>query len=218
MSSETQKRSYSGMAYDAAFKNQHMVVLIFGIIFVIIALVGLFALWGAQTGSSQASGIGSLVMSSTSEDGEMSATTEVLSEFLIIMFTVLGIAMLTYVWVVDRNVKKLVDNGQVYGAILVSGNKKVTPEMTEAAKKDQLKEDIKDLNLPSSVIDAGLKSIKEGATIAARKTSNAGARISGAAAGAAAGYSNAKIKGKSSKKSPQVEDEDDDDENDDDDN
>lgn len=194
MSSYSQKaKDYGNKAYDAAFKNKHLIVMIFGIIFIIIAIVGLIALWGAQTGSSQSSGIGSLVLSSTSDDGTMNSTTEVVAEFLIVMFTILGIGMLTYVWVVDKNVKTLVNNGQTYGAILVAGNKKITPEMAEEAKKDQLKVDISDLNLPSSVIDAGLKSIKQGAAVANRMTMNAGRRVSGAVSGAAAGYNNANV-------------------------
>lgn len=201
-SSYSQKaKDYGNKAYDSAFKNQHLIVMIFGIIFIVFAFLGLIALWGYQTGSSETSGLGSMVVSSTGEDGEPSTTSEVVAEFLIVLFTILGIGMLTYVWVVDRNVKTLVNNGQVYGAILVAGNKKITPEMAEDAKKDQLKVDISDLNLPSSVIDAGLKSINQGANTAGRMTMNAGRRVSAAASGAAAGYKNAQVKSKSPSKS-----------------
>lgn len=213
----TNKKSYMSQGYDALVKNQHMVLMVFAVIFILIALVGLIALWGAQTGSSNTSGVGSLVMSSTAEDGTMTPTTEVVAEFLIVMFTVLGVAMLAYVMTVDRCVKKLMTKDQIYAAILVAGSKNLTDEEAKNAEKDQLMKMVTDLGLPSQTIPAGLAAIKSGASqgmnTTSRMVTNTGRRMQGAMQG----WNDAPIKsasGKTMKKqSPKDEDEEEDDDN-----
>lgn len=143
----------------------HFPMLIFGVIFLILAFFGAIALSGAQTGSCYTSGLGSAIRSSTGgeEDGNPNPTAEVLAEFFIFILLAAGVAMVTYVMVVKKKAGQLLDAGQTKAALIVNGNKKLDKEDIDAAQKDQLMHSLKDLGLPNNVITAGLQALKNGA-------------------------------------------------------
>lgn len=138
------------------FMNSHKLMLFFAIIFIIIALVGLIALSGAQTGSSNTSGSGSMIKSSTGgeENGQINPTSEVVAEFFIIMFTILGVAMLTYVYTIKKSSSKLFDADMPYAALVVGGKKieEISQEDIDSAKKDQLMGLASKVGIPATVI------------------------------------------------------------------
>ena len=148
--------------------NGHTILIVFAVIFLIIAFLGLIALSGAQTGSSNTSGIGSLVISSTNgdPDGTVNPTTEVVGEFLIVVLIVLGVAMLTYALTMRKSVGHLLEKKQVYAALIIDGNKKVDEKDIKEIEGEQLDYLLGDLGLPKNTISAGLDSIKTNAGVA----------------------------------------------------
>lgn len=150
------------------FLNAHNIMLAFAIIFLFIALVGLIALSGAQTGSSETSGVGSLVVSSTGgqQNGEINPTAEVISEFFIILFTILGVAMLTYVVITKKHATDLLNKGQLYAAMIINGNKSISESDLKDAKVDELKKLVVDVGLPSNTLSLGVAAAKSGYTSA----------------------------------------------------
>lgn len=153
------------------FLNNHNAFLIFGIIFLILAFLGLLALSGAQTGSSTTSGIGSLVISSTGGqvNGEVNPTAEVVGEFLIVLLLILGVMMITYVYTIKKAATKLVDANQLYAAVVINGNNSISSEQGKKLKKEEVQNLILDLGLPSNTIPLGIAASKN----AAKATSNA---------------------------------------------
>ena len=146
------------------FLNSHNVMLFFAVVFLIIALVGLIALSGAQTGSSETSGVGSLVISSTGGqvNGEINPTAEVISEFFIILFTVLGIAMLTYVILTKKYATDLLNKGHLAAAMIINGNKSITEKDLKEADVEDLKRLVVDVGLPSNTLSLGAAAAKNG--------------------------------------------------------
>lgn len=155
----------SNVSNSKTFINKHNIMLIFAIIFIIIALLGLLALSGVQTGSSQTSGLGSLVESSTGgeEDGVINPATEVVAEFLIVLLIIIGVAMLTYVMTINGASNKLIKKEQNYAALLINGNKNVDKTAAEQLKKEDVQYLINDLGLPSNTISEGLKALNKAA-------------------------------------------------------
>lgn len=156
--------SSNNKKYDSnkTFLNTHNVMFGFAIMFLIIAIVGLISLSGVQTGSSNTSGCGSAIQSSTGgqQDGQINPTAEVVAEFFIVLFTVLGVAMITYVMTIKGAAKKLVEANQNYAAILINGNKGISEDDIKSAEKDQLMHLVSDVGLPSNTIQMGLQAIK----------------------------------------------------------
>lgn len=130
-----------------SFFNEHNVMMFFAIVFLIIAFIWLIGLSGTQTGSCNASGFGSIVLSSQDEDGNTNPTYEVIAEFFIALFLIIGVAMLTYILTTKNNAKKLVDQEQYYAAMIINGNKDLSKEDLDKAEKadaERLKEKMKD--------------------------------------------------------------------------
>ena len=156
--------SSNNKKYDSnkTFLNTHNVMFGFAIMFLIIAIVGLISLSGVQTGSSNTSGCGSAIQSSTGgqQDGQINPTAEVVAEFFIVLFTVLGVAMITYVMTIKGAAKKLVEANQNYAAILINGNKGISEQDIKGAEKEQLMHLVSDVGLPSNTIQMGLQAIK----------------------------------------------------------
>lgn len=142
--------------------NRHTVLIIVGVICVFIAIVGFLSLCGYQTGTCETSGVGSLVTSSfETTDGEINPTAEVLSEFLIIMFTVIGVAMLAYVWTISRASKKLVKEGDTLGALMINGKKDIKPEDLKKAEMEELTTVSAKLGIPPNALQMGLQMAKQ---------------------------------------------------------
>lgn len=156
--------SKSGTGDYNKYFNRHIVLIVFGIIFMFLAIVGYIALCGAQTGSSETSGLGSFVAASGgSEDGTLSPTTEVVTEFLLLLFTILGVLMLTYVFTIKHAASNLVNKNQYQAALIVNGNKEVNKDILKKAEDQDLQELVKELQLPGDVITQGMQAIKTGA-------------------------------------------------------
>ena len=180
MSSNDSTGSYTATkalssAYSAAKNiNGHTIMLIIGFICLIIALVGFFSLCGVQTGTCETSGVGSLVVSSTggSEDGTINPTTEVVAEFLIIMFTVIGVAMLAYVWTITRVTKKLLlDNKYPAAAILINGVKNIDEKDIKTAEMQEMKTISAKLGIPPNALSMSMQYAKDKMN-SARKSMN----------------------------------------------
>lgn len=141
--------SNSGTSTDYKNKlNNHTVMIVFAVIFIIFAIICLLALWGAQTGSSETSGLGSALRSSQDDTGEISSTSEVIAEFMIVLLTVIGVAMLTWALCIKHNSSKLIAEKEFKAALLINSSKEVTAEDIAAATQDQLEKDIADANIP----------------------------------------------------------------------
>lgn len=156
---------------NKTFLNAHNGMLGIAIVLLIIAVIGLISLCGVQTGSSNTSGCGSAIQSSTGgeENGQINPTTEVVAEFFIVLFTVIGVAMLTYVLTIKKASSKLIEKNQKYAAIIINGNKTtLTKEQIESIQGDELKQLVSDVGLPSNTISMGLKAIKSGANSASK--------------------------------------------------
>lgn len=127
-------------SYDyAAGLNRHTWMIVVSIILLFVGLIGFISLCGAQTGSSETAGCGSLVASSTGDDGEgdIDPTTEVVAEFLIVLFFVLGIGLLTYAWTITSVSKKLINEGFTSAALNINKNGNVSSDELDEAKKDE---------------------------------------------------------------------------------
>jgi hypothetical protein len=126
--------------------NGHTYIIIFAIIFLIIAFVGALVLSGTQTGCIETAGCGSLIRSSTGGevDGEINPTSEVIAEFLIIFFLVLGVGMAAYAWTMSRVTSKLIDDYPA-AALVINGKKESKGEIDEA-RKGEFDKDLSELN------------------------------------------------------------------------
>lgn len=151
----------SFLDWSKATMNTHTPMIVVAFLLLMIAFIWLIGLSGVQTGSCTTSGLGSLVASSTNEDLTPNPTYEVVSEFFIAMFLILGVAMLAYVMTTKRAADKLIERGEVYGALIVNGKKDLDPNMIDETKKKELENNITLLGLPVNTISAGLKSIKD---------------------------------------------------------
>lgn len=137
------------------FLNNHNIMLAFAIVFLVLAFIWLIGLSGMQTGSSTASGFGSLVFSSEDESGNLNPTYEVISEFFIALFLILGVAMLTYILTVKKSAQKLVAAGQLHSAIIVNGNKDISEQEVKEMGEDQVKGMINVLGISADKIQNG---------------------------------------------------------------
>ena len=131
--------------------NNHTVMIVFAVLFLVFGIICLFALWGAQTGSCETSGLGSALRSSQDDTGEISPTSEVISEFLIVLLCVIGVGMLTWALCVKGNAKKLMEKKEYAAALMINSSKDITPEDVEAAKIDQLKAESEEI--PQGVLN-----------------------------------------------------------------
>lgn len=175
-------------AYTSTKKamNGHTVMLVFAVILLFISFIWLVGLSGVQTGSSNTSGFGSIVLSSQIDDGTVNPTYEVVAEFFIILFTIMGVAMLTYVLTIKRAASKLIDEKQLKAALIVNGSKNVSSDINQEATAAQLQNDLAILGYQPDAIARGLSSMKD-------TTKAVGAGVGGAVYGAGAGaYRNAK--------------------------
>lgn len=149
--------------------NNHNIMMFFAIVFLIIGFVWLIGLSGAQTGSCTTSGFGSLVLSSENSNGDINSTYEVVAEFFISLFLILGVAMLTYILTLKKSSQKLIEKGQIYSALIVNGGKNIDDKAFTDAEKEQLQSTITLMGLPTNTISAGLTAIKQGRGIDAAR-------------------------------------------------
>lgn len=145
------------------YLNNHNIMLVFAIIILFIAFFWLIALSGVQTGSSATSGFGSIFDSSGSIDtnGDTNPTYEVVAEFFIALFLIIGMVMLTYVLTVKKTASKLIEHGHDMAALIINGNKDITPEVMARMQKEGLQNYVNVLGLPANTIKEGLIAIKE---------------------------------------------------------
>jgi hypothetical protein len=134
------------------FLNGHNIMFGFALFFIIVAFIWLVGLCGAQTGSSTTSGFGSIVLASQGDNGDVSSTYEVVAQVFITLFLILGIGMLTYVMTVKKSAEKLIDAGEYKAAIIINGNNKLTSEDIEKLNKEQAKNLVRNLGLPSNTL------------------------------------------------------------------
>lgn len=148
--------------WGKATMNTHTPMLVIAVILLVLAFIWLIGLSGVQTGSSTASGFGSIVMSSMNEDmTTINPTYEVISEFFIVLFVILGIGMLTYVLTIKKAASKLIDRGEVYSALIVNGKKDLDAATVTKANKEQLQKEITLLGMPVDTISAGIKALQD---------------------------------------------------------
>lgn len=181
---EKVKKGYDGFSKAM---NAHTGMLIAAIILIVISFIWLVGLSGVQTGSSTTSGFGSIVMSSEIDDGTVNPTYEVVAEFFIFLFLVIGVGMLAYVLTTTRAATKLLKNGQYHAALIVNGNKDVNKDTLTDAQKEQIQSNITLLGYPVTTIADGIKASKDKAIAA---TSAAGAAVYGMGEGAYRGATN----------------------------
>lgn len=126
--------------------NKHYVMWFFGIICLLIGLIGFILISGAQTGSSDTAGCGCLVKACTggSEDGEINVTTEVVSEFLSIILLVVGLGMCVYSWTLSDISTKLINAGKYSAALAINASKNVMPNAKKEAEMADLASEMKD--------------------------------------------------------------------------
>lgn len=126
--------------------NKHYVMWFFGIICLLIGLIGFILISGAQTGSSDTAGCGCLVKACTggSEDGEINVTTEVVSEFLAILFLVVGLGLCVYAWALSDISTKLMNAGQYTAALTINAAKGMMPNAKKEAEMADLSNEMKD--------------------------------------------------------------------------
>lgn len=165
--------SKTALSDTKTFLNNHNIMLFFSVLFLILAFIWLIGLSGVQTGSCDTCGFGSIVLCSQDSNGDVSSTYEVVAEFFIILLTVLGVGMLTYVLTIKRAAIKLADKGENYAAMIVNGNKNITPEVAKAAKEGQLQNLVLDIGLPGNTIKAGLAAIKNAGKSTGKAAKNA---------------------------------------------
>lgn len=126
----------------ASMINKHTWMLVIGVIFLILAVLGFFSICGAQTGSCTTSGIGSAVESSTGGDGNLNPTTEVVGEFLVFLLLGISVGLLTYVWTMSNVSKKLLDgaNGNMYAgaALLINGKGAIDVNTLTQIEKNEM--------------------------------------------------------------------------------
>lgn len=158
---EQKKQSYMRQLYNSTaktvakwgeastekmYKNTHNIMMIFGIIFFLIALIGFFVISGVQTGSSDNTSSGSMVTSSTGgqQDGEINPTAEVISEFLCILFLIIGIAMIVYAWTISSVQSNLFKEGAYRAALAIAGKTDVSEQVKKEATEAEVAKMIKD--------------------------------------------------------------------------
>lgn len=130
--------------------NKHYVMMGFGVVFLLISLIAFMMISGVQTGSSDNGSSGSTVQASTggSEDGEINPTTEVVAEFLAILFLVIGMFLLVRAWTLSNASSKLIEGGDALGAWILNGGKNSSPEVKkdlETAMLNQIAQNNSDL-------------------------------------------------------------------------
>lgn len=175
-------RRYAGdlMSSIKSNMNGHNVMLVIAVIILLIAFVWLIGLSGVQTGSSTTSGFGSIVLSSQLDDGTVNPTYEVVAEFFIALFLIIGVGMLAYVLTVKRVANKLIDEHEYYSALVVNGKKDVSKDLRDESLKQQAQNEITLLGLPTTTIADGIR-------VAKNRTVATGNAIGGAFRGAASG-------------------------------
>lgn len=124
--------------------NKHYVMWVFGIIFLLIGLIGFILISGAQTGSSDTAGSGCLVKLCTggSEDGNINVTTEVVSEFFAIIFLIIGLGMCVYAWTLSDISTQLINAGQYSAALAFNSAKNLSSNTKKEAELADLKTDL----------------------------------------------------------------------------
>lgn len=160
----------------------HSAIIAIGVILLVLAFIWLIGLSGVQTGSCTTSGLGSLVASSLGEDLTPNPTYEVISEFFIVLFVILGVGMIAYVLTTKRAADKLLEKGEVYSALIVNGKKDIDAAQVEAAEKAQLEKGITLLGLPVTMLSDAIKIQKDNASASAAATAAlvTGGRVSDA--------------------------------------
>lgn len=157
--------AYRGVKDSISKINNHTIMIFFGVIFILLAFIAFFSLCGYQTGSCDTSGTGSMVTSSfESSDGKSNTSAEVMIEFLIMLFTLVGVGMLTYVWTITRASKKLIESNprQTLAALIINGKKDISPEDLKEAEKEELMTISAKMGIPASAIANAAESAKRG--------------------------------------------------------
>lgn len=155
--------AYKGVKDSISKINNHTIMIIFGVIFILLAFIAFFTLCGYQTGTCETSGTGSMVTSCfETSDGKSNTSAEVLAEFLIMLFTLIGVGMLTYVWTITRASKKLIESNpkQTLAALIINGKKDISPEDLKEAEKEELMTISAKMGIPPSVIANAAASAK----------------------------------------------------------
>lgn len=154
--------AYNGMKDSISKINSHTLLIFFGVIFILMAFITFFTLCGYQTGTCDTSGTGSMVTSCfESSDGKSNTSSEVVAEFLIMLFTLIGVGMLTYVWTITSASKKLLAEKQTAAALIING-KDVTERDLKTAEKEELMTMSAKLGIPPSVIANAAASARNG--------------------------------------------------------
>ena len=109
--------------------NNHGIMAGFAVLFIILAFIWAIGLCGLQTGSSETSGFGS-VTSNINDN----PTYEVVVETLVIILLIIGVAMIAYVLTLNNAVKKLVQNNQYQGALILSPSNDIKQSDLESAE------------------------------------------------------------------------------------
>lgn len=152
---EQKKQSYMKQLYNSTaktvskwgdagtekmYKNSHNIMMAFGIILLLIAIIGFFVISGVQTGSSDNTSSGSMVTSSTGgqEDGEINPTAEVISEFLVVCFLIIGVGLVVYAWTISNVQSNLFKNGAYRAALWVAGKKDTSEEVKKEASEAEI--------------------------------------------------------------------------------
>lgn len=117
--------------YKKNINNYHF-MLVFGIIFLLIGLIGYFVISGTQAGWCNQDGEGSgcfvqWITSNQGGDGTLNTTTEVVAEFFAIMFIIVGVFLTVYS-VAHTNISNTLLNYKQYQALLLLNKSKYSDD------------------------------------------------------------------------------------------
>lgn len=132
------------MAVDGL--SQHNFAYFIAWLFILIALLWIIGLSGAQTGSSTSVGAGSL--SSINPDGDPNSNYEVFVEAISIVLIAVAMGILTYYYTKTKIASDLIAKGYGAAAIEVDGDKNINKDQLNKYKKDEIAKLMKEVGPP----------------------------------------------------------------------
>lgn len=131
--------SNNSAEFFARYLNKHHVMLFFGIIILLIGLVGYLLISGAQSGSCDTEFSGGLVKSSTGNDNDgntINTATEVVAEVFCIIFIIIGVGLCVNV-LANYKVNNVLKLYKQYKAFLLLNNPEAVCDKKERLKVNE---------------------------------------------------------------------------------
>lgn len=126
--------------------NSHKFVYAFAFIFILLSLIWIIGLSGAQTGSSTVMGAGSILSINPTDDPD--PTYEVVVEGLVFIFVFIGVAMGVYYYTKSKIADDLISKGYLSAGLEVDGKKDINKETEMMAKREEISKLSSQIGMP----------------------------------------------------------------------